>query len=497
MNTYQINVDLSQQFQSIEGFGASGAWSLDRVGSEWTEENKNKLADLLFSNERGIGLSMWRFNIGAGSIETDQEIIKDPWRRAECFKSGKDQAYDWSKQQGQQWFLRAARARGVERFIAFVNSPPVWMTKNGHGQPDQFVGSTNLRAECITDFAEFLADVLEHFQQMNLPFQYISPINEPTWSWDLANQEGNRYNNTDIKAVLKALNDERVKRRLDVEIDAAEAVEYLALLDDDLYAKFIKNDSTYRGGNSGGSNGEYRQYIKTLLGDPEMREIIGNKVSAHAYWSDHFAGDERLVQLRRYVQENLKRYHSDAKLWMSEYCVLNENGPGRDLSMETALSIARLIHFDLVETEVTSWQWWLALSPYDYKDGLIYTDYLNNGDQQTIITSKTLWALGNYSRFIRPGSVRINLQGADNKDRLMGSAYYNKDENQLSIVFINYSYDDEKVKMVLNNLSKRIDLLTLKAYVTSETQDLSELEIKDAQSVVDIPARSVVTLVYC
>src|SRR5690606_23722984 len=108
---------------------------------------------------------MWRFNIGAGSEETDQEIIKDRFRRAESFKSGKDEAYDWNKQAGQQWFLQAAKDRGVEEFIAFVNSPPVWMTKNGHGQPDPSIDGTNLKEEHFDDFAIFLADVLEHFEQ--------------------------------------------------------------------------------------------------------------------------------------------------------------------------------------------------------------------------------------------------------------------------------------------------------------------------------------------
>ncbi len=30
-----------------------------------------------------------------------------------------------------RWFLRAAKARGVNQFIGFVNSPPVYLTKNG------------------------------------------------------------------------------------------------------------------------------------------------------------------------------------------------------------------------------------------------------------------------------------------------------------------------------------------------------------------------------
>jgi len=81
------------------------------------------------------------------------------------------------------------------------------------------------------------------------------------------------------------------------------------------------------------------------------------------------------------------------------------------------------MHHDLTILNASSWQWWTAVSPENFKDGLIYTDYKNNPQLHNIIESKLLWAFGNYSRFIRPGYQRIELTGADNKFGLMGSAY--------------------------------------------------------------------------
>ncbi|RKL66991.1 hypothetical protein CR203_14050 [Salipaludibacillus neizhouensis] len=492
----EININVDNKYQEIDGFGASGAWSLDQIGEDWSEENKNKVADLLFSQEEGIGLSMWRFNIGAGSDETDEEIINDPWRRAESFKGDEDEPYDWSKQAGQQWFLQAAKERDVEEFIAFVNSPPVWMTKNGHGQPDPSVGSTNLKEESIDDFAIFLADVLEHFEQEELPFQYISPINEPTWDWNYANQEANRYNIEDMKKVIISLHEELKERDLDTEIDSPEAVEYTSLLDDEMYAEFTGNDSHYSSGNANGDYpGKYREYIKEFLGDSEIKEMIGNKISAHAYWSDHYSGEDRLIPLRESVRENLNQYDPDAKIWMSEYCILGDNGHERDLSMETALDVARLIHFDMVETQASAWQWWLAFSPYDYKDGLIYTDYLEPGDEENIIESKLLWALGNYSRFVRPGAERVELQGANDKDDLMGSAYYKEDDDQLSVVLVNYSEETKPVKINVDELPVKKQAIQFKPYVTSEDYDLEQKNLFPAHKTFNVPPKSVVTLV--
>src|SRR5690606_39927671 len=72
----------------------------------------------------GIGLSLWRFNIGAGSFEQGVASgIRTDWRREECFLNA-DGSYDWKKQQGQQWFLNAARERGVKYTLGFSIAPP-------------------------------------------------------------------------------------------------------------------------------------------------------------------------------------------------------------------------------------------------------------------------------------------------------------------------------------------------------------------------------------
>ena len=60
---------------------------------------------------------------------------------------------------------------------------------------------------------------------------------------------------------------------------------------------------------------------------------------------------------------------------MTEFCIMDYEemqGNGRDLGISPALYMARVIHYDMTVANASSWQWWLAISPYDYKDGLIY-----------------------------------------------------------------------------------------------------------------------------
>lgn len=68
-------VNTSIRHQTIDNFSASDGWSMQFIGL-WPDAKQNKMADWLFSTEmdasgkpKGIGLSLWRFNIGAGSSE--------------------------------------------------------------------------------------------------------------------------------------------------------------------------------------------------------------------------------------------------------------------------------------------------------------------------------------------------------------------------------------------------------------------------------------------
>ncbi len=101
---------------------------------------------------------------------------------------------------------------------------------------------------------------------------------------------------------------------------------------------------------------------------------------------------------------------------MSEYCLLENNEEDR-LAMEEIWALiqrcilARVIYADLVVANASAWQWWLAVSPYDYKDALIYID--DKKDNGNIYESKLLWALCNYSFFIKEGFQRIDISRSD------------------------------------------------------------------------------------
>jgi O-glycosyl hydrolase len=468
-----VTVSVDDAGQEILGFGASDCWTIQHVG-QWPAAKREAIADLLFErgldregDPRGIGLSLWRFNLGAGSSR--QADISRPWRRADTFLNDDFTAYDWSRLPGQRWFLQAARERGVDRFIAFVNSPPINMTKNGRAYPDAASGSTNLADGREADFAAYLADIVEHFRRVeNLEFDVLSPFNEPQWDWEAGTQEGCRYSTVDMKRVIEALAEQRGLAGTEIEVPESGSIL-------DLWS---------------GEN-----YLEAFF-EPARAGAVGatvaRRITSHSYGTDLPASG--LVERRKALREALDRYPG-LQYSMSEYCPLGPHGRGRDLGMDTALAVARVIHFDLVVAGASSWQWWLAVSPYDYKDGLIYVDH--DPEDGEFCESKTLWALGNFSRFVRPGMIRVGVRRSDSAtqeetaDGLMVSAFLDDDREIVATVLVNWS--DRPVPVTVEVEGVRVEGWI--PYVTSEACDLGAHAAVEPARTVEIPARSLVTLV--
>ena len=475
-----VVVNVQQKHQIIDGFGASDCWSFQKIGA-WGDDKKNQVADLLFSVDEGIGLSQWRFNIGGGINTTS---ISNDWRTVETFETGPGE-YDWTRQAEERWFLDAAKDRGVDQFIAFVNSPPGRMTRNGLTNCSDGGGSTNLKNGWENQYARYLKDILVHFKDdWDIEFDHISPVNEPQWEWNNgSNQEGNRASNDDVRRITLALYDSLENAGLNTEISLVESGD-------------LRSWYQYNSGMENEYGESYGSYLDELISHADLEGKIGKHIGGHSYWSDLI--NTKLVQDRQILLSHLDDFQDAGwRYWVTEYTILEgangAGGRGRDLGMETALDVARVMYHDLTILNASSWQWWTAVSPENFKDGLLYTDYKDNPQTQNIIESKLLWAFGNYSRFIRPGYRRIELSGAENKFGLMGSAYVSENEGALAIVFVNASSGSKDISLQIEGFEWQSEGV---AYLTSDTpgDDLKKLENIPLDQDIMIPGKSVLTL---
>jgi O-glycosyl hydrolase len=467
----------TKTFQTIRGFGAADAWS-NEVVNLWNDSVRNRAADWLFSKElspegsyKGIGLSIWRYNLGAGSSEQgDSSLIGDPYRRTECFLNH-DGTYNFREQTGAQWLLKAAKCRGLENLVMFSNSPPVSLTKNGKA----FAGTcheSNLLSENDAGFADYITKSLLYYEGQNIHFDYVSPVNEPEWGWCRKDgQEGNPYTNRQISELSRKINSSLVSNHLDAKIQVPES----GLL------VFANPGYKFKPGRQNEINSFFRESKETYLGDQSQ---VARQVCAHSYFTEWPLWINRKVR-KRMVRTCEKR---DLEYWMSEYCILKTTkeitGGGRDLGMHTALYVSRVMHHDLVYGNASAWCWWLGISTADFKDGLVYT----NRDGSGLTDSKTMWAMGNFSQFIHPGAVRLEVKGQRDSE-LMVSAYRNQGANDLVVVVINMKSEKQLISL------KGLPHGTLTSWETSKDKSLQKSGIFSNAEFIEVSPESVTTLI--
>ncbi|MBL0739801.1 glycoside hydrolase [Chryseolinea lacunae] len=480
-----ITIDVSDRKQTIRNFGSSDAWACNFLGT-WPDEKRNQMADWLFSNAvdaegkpLGIGLSLWRFNIGGGSAAQDN--IGDEWRRAEGFLQS-DKSYDWSKQAGQQWFLKSAKQRGVNLFVGFTNSPPVQLTKNGKAFSSDGEHA-NIGKENYVPYVKFLSNVVKHFEKEGIVLNYLSPFNEPQWDWTGSNQEGTPYTNQEVYDITTKLDSVITADHLPSKIQIAEAAAMNYL--------YENGDKPTRGNQI--EDFFLQSSSRYLGGLPSVDKMI----SAHSYFTS--APVDVMIKVRETVQQKMKTASVPLEFWQTEYCILGDKeevpGPGKDTGMVPALYVARLIHHDLTVANASAWHWWTSISVYDYKDGLIYAD--KNKANGNIEDTKLLWAFGNYSRFVRPGAVRVGVSSStgdvSNPKGLMVSSYINEADKTVVTVIINYADLDTSIKLAL----KGKQIASLQPYITAgkADEDLKPLAKVSGDEAIIIPRKSIVTLV--
>ena len=153
--------------------------------------------------------------------------------RTECFLQA-DGNYNWNKQQGQRNFLRLAKERGVNKFLAFLNSPPVYFTQNGLATNTGRGGTLNLKEEHYKNFARFLANVIKGVEKHDgIKFNYLCPFNEPDghWNWIGPKQEGTPATNREIARAIRLISKEFVNNQIDTQILVNESSDYRCMFD--------------------------------------------------------------------------------------------------------------------------------------------------------------------------------------------------------------------------------------------------------------------------
>ena len=453
----KINPDIT--YQKYDGIGASGAWWAQLVGG-WTHIDaesgktvRDRISELLYSKDKGIGMQIYRYNIGAGSKHSGRGTYSQPLRSTEYFET-EPKNYDWNRDANAVYMMRQAVKDGADEVILFVNSPIERLTKNNMAHATEGkLFRENISEKNYKEFADYCLDVTEHFVAEGLPIKYLSPVNEPIWIWN-GGQEGCHYRPSSVAKVMRAFADEIEKRPL------------------------LKN-LRLSGAESGDLRWFNKSYTRALLKDKKVRSYL-DSVDVHSYclpvplpFSLPFLNN-RTAFVKRF-RKWMNKHYPDIPVKMSEWCHMQG---GRDKTMDSALVTAGTMFEDFTMLNATSWQHWIAVSEVDYCDGLIYI----NLDDKTFETTKRLYVTGNFSKYIPMGAIRIEAV-CDDKE----------------LMTLAFKKDDITVLIVINPTDecKNPDLPYDKNAVmaiTDKNNDLTEIAVDSDK--VTLSPKSVNTIIY-
>jgi len=439
-----------QTKQTIDGFGASSAWT----ASDMADSD----ADLAFSTDptkKGAGLSLLRVRIApdgsCGEVATAQKAI----------------------------------ARGAKVWATPWSPPPEWKS----GSDDAGNGGS-LIPMFYDSWASRLATSVQTLQAQGVNLIGLSAQNEPTTA---AVNHGNGPGYESCVYTPSELVD-FVGQHLDPALDDAG----------------LRSGSPGDAGSSdAGSNGGGTQdagssapataaSLKIIAPETQDWEDWG----AFATFESAFVADDGgafnelgTLASHSYGSASPSPYPAIAaagkSLWQTE--VYDPTSSQPDPGIVSGLWVARAIHQALVTASVNAWHYWW-LKPLGADRSALW-------DFTTGQPSKRLYTMGNYSRFVRPGFVRVYATERPLPcGQIQVSAFYDEPSGTLVVVAINSDTVDYSQGFLFDGVTAG----SWQSWVTSDSKSLeSGAAVIDAsldgsaaggRVVTTLPAQSVTTL---
>jgi len=413
---------------------------------------------LLFDKEKGAGLSILRSGIGDSA---------DNWGDDKNGPEGsiepQEGVWDWNVNDTQIWLMQEAKKYGCERFYSVPWSPPAWMKENA------CCSKGKLRKDMYRKMAEYLAEyVLGYKEHFGIDIYAISPQNEPESEPPYSSC---KYTPEDLcEFVRDHLGPVFRERNVPAKIMMMEAANY----DFDL--------------------------VEDTVNDPEALKYV-DLFSAHGYWRDPPIKFEKAFELGK-------------KVWQTEYCNIFE----RCSDIKDGVRWARIIHEHMVTAESSAFFYWYLANQYYHNDEpLIHI----NIDNHTFVVNKRLWTFANFSRFIRPGFVRVDMEVESLDDVKITtrpdpevvlpprdtikemfrtaapagyvSAYKNPDTGALVVVAVNDTEENLTVQLDLSE-SLKVDF---EVYRTSEDENMQMLhDVKTRDGILEVTLRPMSVTTY-
>jgi glucuronoarabinoxylan endo-1,4-beta-xylanase len=365
-STTDVTVQLAQTKQVIDGFGINNNWAPAMTDAE---------ADAMFSTTgNGLGLTILRIGMNQNG---------EPFNGTSCWQD-----------------INKAKARGVTKFIGTLWSPPANCKTNNNVND-----GGHLLTSCYESWANTIAAFPAKVKQnTEVDLYAMSPQNEVDFAscgFDEpcnGNYPTTLFTAAEYLAFFKVVAPKLRALNPPVKVMGPEASEWL---------------HTWSSKSAVGSVPSGLPSSDPLnCGTPEVTNAACNTGAGYDY-GHVLARDANawgmldILGVHQYDTQVAEPWPSDVTtrkpIWQTEMSGVKwwpEQGPSSDIN--NAVAVAGWIHNALTVGDVNAWLWWWWKAQGSTNEGLL----LSNGTD-----TKRRYALGNYSRFIRPGYTRVDITG--------------------------------------------------------------------------------------
>jgi glucuronoarabinoxylan endo-1,4-beta-xylanase len=216
---------------------------------------------------------------------------------------------------------------------------------------------------------------------------------------------------------------------------------------------------------------QFTRFADPLMADTTVIGMLG-PIATH-----HYAGAPSVYQ---------PAFAANKVVWeteVSDGAKYNASEP----PMSSALRTAQMIHSDLADGNVSAWHyWWLMPAGSNSQS---YGALSQDGSTLAL----RAWAFGNWSRFVRPGFVRVGATASPQPDVYV-TAFTDDASGRLVVVVINQARYDVQQDFTIAGATAT----DLTPWVTSGTQKLqagAPITVADGAFSVTLPTQTVTSFV--
>ncbi len=439
-----VTVDAAQRYQTIEGFGTClVAWS-DRFRKLYRTE------DFQRTYVRNVGCNMLRVNMWGPTFEKPTQ----EWTQIRY------EDFDMEASSGRpQIFIDFGQGiRKLDpavKIIGTVWSPPAWMKVNksirgkrsgairagDYGQIDNRVDPNYFR-----HFCKWMVEYVKLHDRYGVPFYAVSPGNEVQFTQTFESCVWNAREYATIVAMLREMLNIAGYRQVKI------------------FGPETMTDHLYEGG-----TGSYVKAIKD-----SSRALAGLDVFATHGYEDGVLPEMSATSSGMFwdlIADTGKPF------WITE------GGTGGHIwPAPIRRGVGNALHNALVGGNCSAFVPWQITESRESIHGLMVMDRF---------TPKTYTAM-HYSKFIRPGAVRIDAQPGFGDVQV--GAFLHEGEGELTIVAINPTSQEQALNLAFKNLSGLASLTAVRTSSNENLQSAGEAPVVENKAAFAMKPLSIVTL---